>query len=153
MPLNFVVNGYWMYKFRNVTLGEFEHYNFEDEKTELQLNWQSYLSMAICIPNVIFLQLNTMFGHKIKAKPRVLSVLAINILLFIFLLTMTKINTDNWQYEFMIVTLSTVTILSVMEAVLEGAVYGVVGRFPPEYIGAVVQGKILRKIMMNFISS
>ena len=153
MPLNFIVNGYWMYKFRNVTLGEFEHYNFEDEKTELQLNWQSYLSMAICIPNVIFLQLNTMFGHKIKAKPRVLSVLAINILLFIFLLTMTKINTDNWQHEFMIVTLSTVTILSVMEAVLEGAVYGVVGRFPPEYIGAVVQGKILRKIMINFISS
>ena len=129
-----------MYKFRNVTLGEFEHYNFEDEKTELQLNWQSYLSMAICIPNVIFLQLNTMFGHKFKAKPRVLTVFCINILLFIFLLTMTKINTDAWQYEFMIATLSSVAILSVLEAVILGAVFGVVGRFPPEYIGAVIQG-------------
>ena len=106
--------------------------------------------MAICIPNVLFLQLNTMFGHKIKAKPRVLAVLTINILIFIFLIIMTKINTDNWQYEFMVATLSTVTILSVMEAILEGAVYGVVGRFPPQYIGAVVQGKIMSKLIAHY---
>ena len=133
-----------MYKFRNATVqDELElQFEFGGKKTDLQLNWQSYLSMAMCIPNIIILQLNSLFGHKIKAQPRILTVLVINILLFIVLLTLTKIDSDNWQFEFMIASLFNAILLAVMEAVFQGALYGVVGKFPPEYIGAVVQGKI-----------
>ena len=42
----------------------------------------------------------------------------------------------------MIASLFNAVLLAVMEAVFQGALYGVVGKFPPEYIGAVVQGKI-----------
>ena len=133
-----------MYKFRNATVqDELElQFEFGGKKTDLQLNWQSYLSMAMCIPNIIILQLNSLLGHKIKAQPRILTVLVLNILLFIALLTLTKIDSDNWQFEFMIASLFNAVLLAVMEAVFQGALYGVVGKFPPEYIGAVVQGKI-----------
>ena len=133
-----IVNGYWMYKFRNVTLDDFEEYSNESGdniKTNLQLYWQSYLSIALCVPNVFFFKLNAIFGHRFPPRPRILGALVLNILLFVFLIVMTKINTDNWQFTFMVVTLIMVTLFSIVEALLGGAVYGLVGKFPPPYIG------------------
>ncbi len=73
------VNGYWMHKFRNVTaeleiLDNMQQGNSSGLKgtepvdpshklTELQLEWNSYLSIASMIPNVTFLLLNAAFGH------------------------------------------------------------------------------------------
>ena len=131
-----------MYKFRNVTLDDFEEisngtgdYDHYDIKTNLQLYWQSYLSIALCVPNVFFFKLNAIFGHRFPPRPRILGALVLNILLFVFLVVMTKIDTDNWQFSFMVVTLIMVTLFSIVEALLGGAVYGLVGKFPSPYIG------------------
>ena len=124
-----------MYKFRNPN-------ETEDnvKKTDLQINWQSYLSIALCINCVIFQQLNTQFGHKIQAKPRILTVLVIDLILFITLMVLTEINTDEWQFEFLIVSLVIASWIGANEAILQGAFYGIIGKFPTAYIGAVVQG-------------
>ena len=130
-----LVNGYWIYKFRNPD--EEETVNL---KSNLQLNWQSYLSIALCTNTVIFQQLNTLIGHKLKSQPRILSVLVIDVILYSTLMVFTQIDTDQWQFEFMIVSLFIACWIGANEAILQGAFYGVIGKFPPAYIGAVVQG-------------
>ena len=83
MPFKFPVSGYWMYKFRNVTaetMTDDDKIVFPDDVingtvtveedkastkfTELQMEWNSYLSIASMIPNVTFLLLNAVFGHR-----------------------------------------------------------------------------------------
>ena len=131
-----------MFKFRNP-----DETNVNMKKTDLQINWQSYLNIAFCINGVIFQQLNTMFGHKIKAKPMILTALAIDLILVITLMVFTKINTDEWQWEFMIISLVIASWIGANEAILLGAFYGVIGKFPSAYIGAVAQGNVKFTLM------
>jgi len=143
LPWNFfiAVDKYWKYKFRNTTAIPDDEKG--EELTELQIQWASYLSIASMIPNVLFLFLNALAGHKFKAQPRLLSALLIIIALFVFNDVMTKVNTDTWQYEFLGVTLFTVVIINIMVAIFQGGLSGLAGKFPPSYMGAVVQGQAL----------
>ena len=115
------------------------------------------------IPNVIFLFLNAFIGHKFRSQPRLLAALVIIILLFTFSDVMTQVNTDTWQYEFLVVTLFTVVVINIMVAIFQvsfpisylagfkylfkrlfqGGLSGLAGKFPPSYMGAVVQGQAL----------
>merc|ERR1711993_123931 len=92
------------------------------------------------IPNVLFLKLNAIYGHRFRSQPRLLAALVI---LFIFSDVMTKVDTDDWQTEFMGLTLFTVVINNVMVAIFQGGLSGLAGKFPPIYMGAVVQGQAL----------
>ena len=71
LPWNFFinVNGYWMYKFRTVNSSTLET-NVTDVKNDLQLEFTSDLAVAAMIPNVTFLILNGLFGHRFKTTPR-----------------------------------------------------------------------------------
>ena len=128
-----------MYKFRNI-----EDNDTDTQKTDLQMNWESYLSIALCINCVIFQQLNAMFGHKIASKPRILTVLAIDLVLFLTLMFFAETNTDDWQMEFLIFSLVIAGWIGANEAILQGAFYGILGKFPPDYIGAAVQGNFCK---------
>ena len=78
LPWNFFisVNGYWKYKFRNVSHDHLEAYDAgaanataaglaaPEKLSHLQIEWNSYLSIASMIPNVTFLLLNAAFGHR-----------------------------------------------------------------------------------------
>ena len=79
--------------------------------TDLQKQWASNLSIASMVPNVTFLLLNAAVGHKFRAFPRLLAALVVIIILFIFSDVMTKISTDDWQNEFLGVTLFTVALI------------------------------------------
>ena len=81
-----LVDPYWKYKFRNTTV----EYN-PDDLTGLQVQWASYLSIASMIPNVLFLFLNALIGHKFRSQPRLLAALIIIIVLFAFSTAMTKV--------------------------------------------------------------
>ena len=111
------MDAYWKYKFRNVTvplgLGE------DIEMTELQKQWASHLSMASMVPNVTFLLLNAVIGHKFRAFPRLLTALIVIIILFIFTAAMTRISTDEWQYGFLGLTLFSVVIINIMVAIFQ----------------------------------
>ena len=106
-----------MHKFRNTTMDGTDAAN--STKTDLQLNWPPYLSIASMIPNVLFLKLNAIYGHRFRSQPRLLAALIIIIILFIFSDVMTKVNTDGWQYEFMGVTLFTVVVINIMVAIFQ----------------------------------
>ena len=79
IPWNFFinVNGYWMYKFRTVSNHTLEMSNRTVEmsglgsgKNFLQLEFTSDLAIAAMIPNVTFLVLNGIVGHRFKMAPR-----------------------------------------------------------------------------------
>ena len=60
------VTSYWDYKFRNVTLDNNETIidpADEDELTDLQLLYGSYLAIAANVPNATFVILHALFGH------------------------------------------------------------------------------------------
>lgn len=107
---------YWKYKFRNVTIPEDVK---TDTMTDLQVQWASNLSIASMIPNVTFLFLNSFIGHKIKAFPRLMTALVIIILTFIFTTVMSKVETDDWQYTFLAITLASVVIINIMVAIFQ----------------------------------
>ena len=111
------VNDYWMHKFRNTTQDDINIQN--TTRSDLQLHWQPYLSIASMIPNVLFLKLNAIYGHRFRSQPRLLAALVIMIILFIFSDVMTKVDTDDWQTEFMGLTLFTVVINNVMVAIFQ----------------------------------
>merc|ERR1712141_894314 len=138
---------YWDFKYRNITayptLTDFEARNKDYEKSDLQTFWPSYLSIASMIPNVLFLQLNAIFGHRFRSQPRLLTAMILIIGLFIFSDAMAKVNTDTWQKQFMSLTLFTVVIINIMVAIFQGGLSGLAGKFPPIYMGAVVQGQAL----------
>ena len=74
IPWNFFinVNGYWMYKFRTVSnqTEEQELPITGAEKNALQIEFTSDLAIAAMIPNVTFLVLNGIIGHRFKMAPR-----------------------------------------------------------------------------------
>lgn len=67
------VTSYWNYKFRNVSLDNNEDIvdpSDEDELTELQLLYTSYLAIASNVPNATFVILHALFGHHFNIKLR-----------------------------------------------------------------------------------
>ena len=49
-----------MYKFRNISVDHGDPYQYDpDNATELQVMFESYLSVAAMLPGVIFMFLNT----------------------------------------------------------------------------------------------
>jgi len=145
LPWNFfiTVNDYWMHKYRTVNVPDNNTTNGTTGYNDLQLQWNSYLSISSMIPNVLFLFINAFLGHKFRSQPRLLAALILIIVLFIFSDVMTKVDTDTWQIGFMGVTLFTVVIINIAVAIFQGGLSGLAGKFPPSYMGAVVQGQAL----------
>ena len=73
LPWNFFINsnGYWMYKFRTVSQnGSNTTTSLSENLNSLQLEFMSDLANAAMIPNVTFLVLNGIMGHRFKMKNR-----------------------------------------------------------------------------------
>ena len=105
-----------MHKYRNTTVPENSN---STGYTTLQLQWNSYLSICAMLPNVLFLFINAFLGHKFRAQPRLLTAIISMIVIFIFSDVMTKVNTDEWQYPFLGVTLFTVIVNAILVAILQ----------------------------------
>ena len=60
LPWNFFinVNGYWMYKFRNIPNDTIQ--------SEKQKFWGSNLALVSMAPNFTFLFINALIGHKLR---------------------------------------------------------------------------------------
>ena len=160
----FLVTKYWMDKFHNVTdipviptttmppytdlanvtlIDSFESLHEGEKLTNMQMTWNSYLAVASMIPNVLFLKLNAIFGHKFPMQPRLIVAIISVIVIFCFTAAMTQVNTDPWQSAFLIGTLCSVVVINVMVAIFQGGLTSVAGQFPPKYMGSVVQGQAL----------
>ncbi|XP_073979589.1 equilibrative nucleoside transporter 1 isoform X1 [Rhodnius prolixus] len=135
---------FWMYKFRalntNVTLTE-------NGRSELQACFTSYMTIAATVPSTLFLIINPLINHKISLNIRMIGSLLTMLILFIVTTVFVKVNTDSWQNEFFLFTLGIVVVLNIASAILQSAVFGVVGRFPSRYISGAVSGQALGGIM------
>ncbi|CAG9762249.1 unnamed protein product [Ceutorhynchus assimilis] len=146
LPWNFYVtaNDYWMYKFRDTNIHNSTVTGSQvKNKTPLQAEFTSYISVASAVPNLLFLILNAAIAHRISANKRILGSLLSILLLMIVTLVFVLIDTDKWQYLFFLITLTAVVLLNVASAILQGSVFGLVGNFSPKYITAVVGGQAL----------
>nr|CAD7263292.1 unnamed protein product [Timema shepardi] len=138
--LQVLLRSYWMYKLRNVT-ANISHR--ESGRTELQADFTAYLSVASTIPNTLFLILNSLLSHRISLQLRMVGSLSIIVILFILTTALVEVDTDSWQQIFFFTTLVIVVLLNVASAVLQGGLFGLVGKFSPRYITAVVSGQAL----------
>jgi len=142
------VNAYWDHKYRNVT--ETSNGTIKSTETEdLASMWPGYLAVSSMVPNVLFLILNGVFGHRFKTQPRLLVSLVMVILLFIFTSVMVQVDTDEWQSDFMYLTLASVVIININSAIFQGGICGVAGKFPPAYMGAVFSGQAVGGIFAS----
>jgi len=116
---------------------------------DLQKAWGGYLAVASMVPNVTFLILNGVVGHKFRTLPRLLISLVFVILSFTFTSIMVKVDTDGWQREFLYITLASVAFINVNAAIFQGGILGVAGKFPPAYMGAVFAGQAVGGIFAS----
>ena len=91
----------------------------EQKRTELQLSFNSYLSMTNMIPNLLMLFLNAAYGHKFPMRPRLIVSLVGICILFILTDIMTQVNTDAYQYGFLSLTLVTVVFITMCVGILQ----------------------------------
>ena len=89
------------------------------EMSPLQIQWSSYLSIASMIPNVTFLLLNAVIGHRFPTQPRLVVAILVIIVVFIFTDVMTVTDTDPWQGSFLAITLASVVVVNIMVAIFQ----------------------------------
>lgn len=144
LPWNFFITAddYWMYKFRDPH-SKFTLVSPPLKRTPLQASFTSYLSVASNVPNIAFLVLNAALNHRISLQARMMGSLLMMLVLFILTTVFVKVDTDPWQQQFFILTLATVVLLNVSSAILSGSIFGIIGKFCPKYITAVIGGQAL----------
>ena len=72
LPWNILitVEGFWHYKFRNVSLDGVTEANETLPDSDLQKRFGSYIAMASNVPNATFIILHAIIGHRIPMKLR-----------------------------------------------------------------------------------
>ncbi|GLV40017.1 Equilibrative nucleoside transporter 1 [Carabus blaptoides fortunei] len=153
LPWNFFITAddYWMYKFRNIHDNSTHLMVTPGNRTPLQKEFTSYLSIASAVPNTIFLILSTFINRKISLSIRMIGSLIVLIVFFIVTTVFVNINTDKWQHEFFLITMGSVIVLNIACAILAGSIFGIVGKFSPAYITAVISGQALGGIFTALV--
>lgn len=128
---------FWNYKFRNTTV---PFNSSSNEFTDLQMNFPGYISITGNVPLPLMVVLTVMFGWKISLKRRLIWTSVVMVLCFVFIITITSLNTDSWQDSLLILMLVANTFYSSINAVFQASFLGNIGRFPPNYIGSANDG-------------
>ena len=84
--------------------------------------------------------------------PRLLLAQFVMIPCLMFTCVMTLVNTDSWQNAFFWITIASVVVINVLVAIFQGGLSGVAAKFPPRYMGAVVQGQGLGGIFASAVN-
>ncbi|XP_064623918.1 equilibrative nucleoside transporter 1-like [Lineus longissimus] len=145
LPWNFFTTAklYFEYKLRNTSLPDSVDYTKPEYQTELQVTFENYLAIAAMVPGVLFMFLNTAVTKTIRLKVRMVTSLIMMILLFVFTVILVKLDTDDWQLIFFIVTLCSVVIINASSAIMQGCLFGLASMFPEKYTQAVMGGQAL----------
>ena len=77
-----------------------------------------------------------------RISPRIYASIVLNIFLFIFTLSMTKVDTDSWHNLFYYITLVSALLFNINDSVFQGAFCSLIGTFPEKYMSALSQGRI-----------
>ncbi|VEN52771.1 unnamed protein product, partial [Callosobruchus maculatus] len=132
LPMNFftVANDYWMYKFRNTTYDNWDPYH----RTPLQIYYHSVLSIVKAVPMMIVSLLAAKYIHKLHLRPRLLCTTFIACVVFVSLTIFVVIDTDDWQFMFLVIIAIIMTVLSVAGVIYRLSQTRLLARFPILYM-------------------
>lgn len=141
LPWNFFItaNKYFQFKLRNTTLPWDDGYF----KSDLQLNFESSITVASTVPNVLFNFITAFMASRIPLRGRMIFSNVVVIVVFIITLALVKIDSDNWQTIFYSITLLSVVILSAASSVYMASMFGLAGMFPIQYMQAIMSGQAI----------
>ena len=120
--------------------------------TKLQKEFTSYLAISSNVPNATFVILNVFYGQRFKLNLRLIGALSLMATLFVGVLIMTRIDSDQWQQWFLGSTLIIVVFLNICTAIFQGGLIGVAGKFPPNYMGGMMAGQALGGIFPALVN-
>ncbi|XP_023334824.1 equilibrative nucleoside transporter 1 [Eurytemora carolleeae] len=156
LPWNFFinVNGYWMFKFR--TVNETIEGNNTDigpgKLNDRQLEFTADLALAAMLPNVMFLIVNGLIGHRLRIIPRLIFSLIGVVILFMVTTVFVYVDTDRWQDWFLTITLTTVVLINICNGIFQGGFFGLAGMFPSRYMNAVLTGQGLGGVITALLN-
>lgn len=139
LPWNFTANAtdYWMYKFRNVSI---PYDPSLAHKTSLQANAFSVFSVASTFPSLAAVYLGTLFNHKLKHETRNILGFCLCIAFFVMVTAFVKVDTDNWQIGFFVLTVYLLAFLNAFASWLQGGLIGLATVMPSVYMHNLVIG-------------
>lgn len=129
----------------------------------MQKNFTCYLTLTASISGMTFLFLNAVYGHYVSIRLKMIGTMSVIFAIFVVTTGFVEVDTDKWQYHFFLMTMAMVVIINsklkrhfkylwwiqillfftVSSAVMSGALFGLAGVFPSEYMTAVVSGQAL----------
>ncbi|CAH1113069.1 unnamed protein product [Psylliodes chrysocephalus] len=131
--------GYWMYKFRDPSLGSGT--TSGSERTTLQAYYQPCAVVAQQLPSIIFSFILTVYGHKFSAMKRVLVTLSLFVVLYLTFAVFTQINTDSWQSGFFVMTISLLVLNTALTATIQMSSAVVMAKLPQNYLMSFLLGQ------------
>ncbi|MGH0133507.1 UNVERIFIED_CONTAM: hypothetical protein FKN15_054337 [Acipenser sinensis] len=137
LPWNFFITAkhYWLYKLTNSSS--------PSHSSDLSNYFESYLSIASTVPSVLCLLLNFILVNKVSSAVRVLSSLAVILVIFVITTALVKVDTSTVMQEFFVATLVCVAVVSGASNIFTGSLFGVSGRFPMRISQALISGQAM----------
>lgn len=169
LPWNFLISisAFWNYKFRQI--GNDTGWVNENETillmssnnpipvpiikpTDMQVSFPSYVAIASNVPGAITTLLHSGFGQRVSVCTRMGWALSLLFVSFCCLLALSTPNSDLWQEKFLHLVLMLIVLANVGVNVLQGSMFGISGRFPPLYAGAVMMGQAMGGVVPSLVS-
>jgi equilibrative nucleoside transporter 1/2/3 len=145
LPYNMCINasGYFEYKLRNV--------NDTSIETPLQQQFESYFTAFSTGAVLIMTFGNTMLVRYIGHTKRLVYSLLLVIVFLIPTIALIKVNTDDWQSTFFVLTILNIVALNLCSSVLQGGSFGVAGMLPSVYTQAVMSGQAVAGVFSSLL--
>uniref|UniRef100_A0A8C6WZB4 Solute carrier family 29 member 3 n=1 Tax=Neogobius melanostomus TaxID=47308 RepID=A0A8C6WZB4_9GOBI len=105
--------------------------------------FESYLAIASTVPSVLCLILNYVLVNRLSPRTRILSSLAVILVVFVVTTILVKVDMSSCTMEFFVVTLVSVAIVSGASNLFSGSVFGISGHFPMRISQALISGQAM----------
>ncbi|KAJ8948576.1 hypothetical protein NQ318_007580 [Aromia moschata] len=142
---------YWMYKFRNVSLDEFNITSSATPKTDLQARFSTTYSIVANVCSVVSIVLTVLLYKRVSLQTKIIGSLVVMIILLVITLVFVWTNTDAWQDTFFIISLVIAGLLSGSGLCFTVSVFQFSVKFPPVYLGSMLSGQSVCGIVVSLV--
>jgi len=112
-----------------------------ESRPDFQVSFQNYFSVAAMVPNVCMMLLNIFVLRRFNRVIRMKVSIVMMFLLFVLTTALVLLDTTEWTTAFFATTITSVIVINIFSAVLQGGLFGVAGMFPPKYTQAFMGGQ------------
>ena len=101
----------------------------------------NYMALATQVPAAIVLFINTYIVRKFPERGRILISQSIILVMFTLSMVLARLDMDDHQLLFLILTVSSVILINIASSVFQGGVFAIASRFPEAYRQAIMSGQ------------